>query len=123
MSHTLTSQSKLLFPLVAIIKNINGRAASKILVCPLGVRRYGCYETPFITSQNREISIYVVCKGVILFIDATAAEILWMRRQLNTLKMVDDISWPHNIQDYYQPIDQPPITNRVIIKVTTAMVA
>lgn len=58
-----------------------------------------------------------------LFNDVTTAEILWMRRKLNTLKMVADISWPHNIQDYYQPREQPPITKRVIIKVTTAMVA
>jgi hypothetical protein len=46
-----------------------------------------------------------------------------MRRKLNTLKMVADISWPHNIQDYCQPIEQHPITKRVLIKVTTAMFA
>jgi hypothetical protein len=50
-----------------------------------------------------------------------AAEILWMRRKLNTLKMVADISWPYNIQDYCQPIQRPPITKSVTIKVTTAM--
>jgi hypothetical protein len=38
------------------------------------------------------------------------------------LKMVADISSLHNIQDYFQPIQQPPSTKRVIIKVTTAMV-
>ena len=73
------------------------------------------YETTFITSQNREVSIYVSCSGVILFNDVTAADILWMWRKLNTLKMVADISWLHNTQDHYQPIEQPPITKESLL--------
>lgn len=72
--------------------------------------------TTSITSQNREISIYVSCSGVILFNDVTAALILWIRRKLNTLKMVTDTSQPHNIQDYYQPIEQPPITKESLLR-------
>lgn len=62
------------------------------------------FSSTLITPQNREISIYVASSGVILFNDVIAAEILWMRRKLNMLKTVADISWPHNIQGYFQPI-------------------